>query len=410
MRPLIRRLSEEDRLWGARRIRGVLRKPGIAAGNESIRRYRWKRPPRPPRQTWRTSLCNHAAQIWAADRFAVPTVPFRTLSVVFFVTYDRRQLVHLRVTALERLRPPGGDKFPGSTGCAEWSGRDACRFRPWLSLPDSPDGGTTGVGPPGVRASVAIRPVFVPTPGLPRVRTLDVDFEWSPGFALSQQQKSIASLHRAALRHGVRRPLEISSKSPEELGRSLSAFNLRVEHPAHGLVPLESAFQAAKRFSRGGPFAELALATPRDARGDPRLRNSGLLLGFQWGDRRLPNLPPHRLLRLALPAGARPAWTRRCGAQIRERDGFTDIAFNPEKSLNCQARSAALYVALARDGVAAPWALDFLSSPPPHTRPPRKGWARRGAARWGASKGAGSPRPARMHRTAPSRASRRCCS
>ena len=45
--------------------------------------------------------------------------------------------------------------------------------------------------------------------------------------------------------------------------------------------------------------------------------------------------------------------------QIRERDGFTDIAFNPKKSLNCQARSAALYVALARDGITEPWALDF---------------------------------------------------
>jgi hypothetical protein len=205
---------------------------------------------------------------------------------------------------------------------------------------------------------MAIRPVFVPQTGRPRVREVAVDFEWFPGFAASQQQKCIASLHRGALRHGVRRPLEISSRSAEELGRGLSAFTLRVEHPAHGLVPLESAFQAAKRFSRGGPFAELALATPRDARGDPRLRSSGLLLGFQWGDARLPNRPPTAfydwLYMRAL--GLVDEGVRR---QVQERDGFTDIAFNPEKSLNCQARSAALYVALAREGVAEPWALDF---------------------------------------------------
>jgi type I restriction enzyme M protein len=187
-----------------------------------------------------------------------------------------------------------------------------------------------------------------------------VDFEWFPGFALSQQQKSIASLHRAAQRRGVRRPLEISSKSPEELGRGLSAFNLRVEHPEHGSIPLESAFQAAKRFSRGGPFAELALATPRDARGDPRLRSSGLLLGFQWGDARLPNRPPTAFYDwLYLRAlGLVDEDVRR---QVPERDGFTDIAFNPEKSLNCQARSAALYVALARAGIGSPWVLDFES-------------------------------------------------
>jgi putative transposase len=99
VRALIRRLSEENRLWGTERIRGELRKLGIAVGNGSIRRYRWKSPPRPPSQTWRTFLRNHAAQIWAADLFTVPTVTYRTLYVLFFVTHDRRELVHFRVTA-----------------------------------------------------------------------------------------------------------------------------------------------------------------------------------------------------------------------------------------------------------------------------------------------------------------------
>jgi transposase InsO family protein len=81
------------------RIRGELRKLGIAVSASSVRRYRWRRPTRPPSQTWRTFLRNHAAQIWAADLFTVPTVTFRTLYVVFFLTHDRRELVHVRVTA-----------------------------------------------------------------------------------------------------------------------------------------------------------------------------------------------------------------------------------------------------------------------------------------------------------------------
>jgi hypothetical protein len=32
---------------------------------------------------------------------------------------------------------------------------------------------------------------------------------------------------------------------------------------------------------------------------------------------------------------------------------FSDIAFNPEKSLNCQARSAAVFVALSERGLLA---------------------------------------------------------
>ena len=32
-------------------------------------------------------------------------------------------------------------------------------------------------------------------------------------------------------------------------------------------------------------------------------------------------------------------------------DAFTDIEFNPDKSLNCQARAAAMFVALNREGL-----------------------------------------------------------
>jgi hypothetical protein len=44
-------------------------------------------------------LRTHAHQIWAADRFTVPTVTLRTLFVLFVIRHDRRELVHVRVTA-----------------------------------------------------------------------------------------------------------------------------------------------------------------------------------------------------------------------------------------------------------------------------------------------------------------------
>jgi transposase InsO family protein len=99
VRDLIASISRDNSLWGTERIRGELLKLGIAVSAGSIRRYRWRSPTRPPSQTWRTFLRNHAAQIWAADLFAVPTVTFRTLYVFFFMTHDRRELVHFRATA-----------------------------------------------------------------------------------------------------------------------------------------------------------------------------------------------------------------------------------------------------------------------------------------------------------------------
>ena len=73
-------------------------KLGVAVSNRSIRRYRWRGPRRPTSQTWRTFLHNHAHAIWAADLFVVQTLTFKTLYVLFFITHDRREVVHLNVT------------------------------------------------------------------------------------------------------------------------------------------------------------------------------------------------------------------------------------------------------------------------------------------------------------------------
>ena len=96
---LIARMSLENQLWGSERIRGELLKLGIAVSNRSIRRYRWSRPARPPSQSWRTFLANHAHAIWAADLLVVQTLTFKTLYVLLFISHGRRELVHLAVTA-----------------------------------------------------------------------------------------------------------------------------------------------------------------------------------------------------------------------------------------------------------------------------------------------------------------------
>ena len=99
VRGLITAMSRENPLWGTERIRGELLKLGISVSNRSIRRYRWRGPKRSPSQTWRTFLANHRPQIWAADLLTIQTLTFRTLYIFFFITHDRRELVHFNVTA-----------------------------------------------------------------------------------------------------------------------------------------------------------------------------------------------------------------------------------------------------------------------------------------------------------------------
>jgi putative transposase len=97
-RELIATMARDNPPWGTERTRGELLTPGIVVGNRSIRRYRG-RPDRPRGRTWRTFLRNHAGAIWAADLFTVRTLTVRTLYVLLFTTHDRRELVHLAVTA-----------------------------------------------------------------------------------------------------------------------------------------------------------------------------------------------------------------------------------------------------------------------------------------------------------------------
>ena len=198
---------------------------------------------------------------------------------------------------------------------------------------------------------MANRPVFVPSKKAPFVDVFMPEFTWNGGFAVSQKQKNITALHESF--HKLfpdRKPLEISSKSMQELGTQLSAFRLCKEVPSLGkCVPVECVFQGGKVFSGGGPYTDLYLAAPRDAKRDPRLKNSGTLRSFRFEGMTMP-LSPRTAFYNWLYINAlleNPGYAQ----QLPAYDAFTDIEFNPEKSINCQAEAAALFVALSRLGL-----------------------------------------------------------
>lgn len=97
VRALIRELSTANPLWGAPRIHGELQKLGVSVSQSTVAKY-MRRHPRPPSQTWRTFLANHASQIMAVDLFVVPTVTFRMLFVLVILAHERRRIVHVAVT------------------------------------------------------------------------------------------------------------------------------------------------------------------------------------------------------------------------------------------------------------------------------------------------------------------------
>jgi hypothetical protein len=199
---------------------------------------------------------------------------------------------------------------------------------------------------------MATRPIFSPSlTGNLLVTTRHVEFEWFPGMAMSQSRKSIASLHQAAQKQiGVSEVLEISSKSPIELGVCLSAFNLMIRTVKQEReFSLECAYQASKVFERGGPFVDLLNVKSIEAKRDPRLNQHGRLIKFRFFGVDWP-LVPRTAFYDWLYINALHKHPE-LAEQVLTYRAFSDIAFNPERSINCQAYAAALYVSLCERGL-----------------------------------------------------------
>lgn len=179
------------------------------------------------------------------------------------------------------------------------------------------------------------------------IEDIEVEFTWYPGFAVSQKQKSILDLHSEYNKiYKEDKVLEISSKSQEELGIRLSAFNLIITTKDDKTFSVESAFQSSKKFEFGGPYLDILEKNSREAKKDNRLKTSGKLIAFEFYGKKWP-LEPKTIFYDWLYIRA-VYKNKELVSQILKYDAFTDIEFNPDKSINCQAKSAALFVSLSK--------------------------------------------------------------
>jgi len=118
-RKLIRTISRDNPLWGAPRIHGELKKLGIELAEATVSKY-MLRTRKPPSQTWRTFLKNHAPEIAAIDFFTVATARLRLLYVFVVLAHDRRRVLHFNVT---------------DSPTAAWTAQQISEAFPWSTAP-----------------------------------------------------------------------------------------------------------------------------------------------------------------------------------------------------------------------------------------------------------------------------------
>lgn len=200
---------------------------------------------------------------------------------------------------------------------------------------------------------MAKRPVFEVTADTKLFVCREISFQWYGGFALSQNRKNIDGLHKNySARYPDKKVLEISSKSEDELGVKLSAFNLMIRR-SEKVFSVEAAFQSSKVFEHGGPFVDLLDMPSIKAKKDPRLKTSGNIIGFNFEGKDFSRIPlTYFYNRLYIGALVE---NKDLVDELLERkfDAFTDIAFNPDKGRNCQAEAVAIFVSLSRQELLA---------------------------------------------------------
>ena len=181
-----------------------------------------------------------------------------------------------------------------------------------------------------------------------------VEFEYFNGFALVQKQKSIKSFHKAIESQFKNfKVLEISTKSPEILGKHCSAFNLKLECEKLGERALECVFQSSKVFEYKGEekrFKEILYED--NAREGKRCIKEFLeqhkgarLTHFEFEGQKYPLEPASAFYDFIYIQALKQLKDK---DELLKYDIFTDIEFNDKKQINCQARSCAIYVGLKR--------------------------------------------------------------
>jgi len=96
---LTEKMTKENQLWGAERIRGELLKLGIEVSKRSIQKYMLKdRKEYSSSQNWATFLKNQASNTWACDFTVVNDWLFQQWYTFVVMELKTRRIVHTGVT------------------------------------------------------------------------------------------------------------------------------------------------------------------------------------------------------------------------------------------------------------------------------------------------------------------------
>ena len=168
---------------------------------------------------------------------------------------------------------------------------------------------------------MAKRPIFISTGDIEHpFESKDITFRWISGMSYYQKCKRRDSLALEISKlYDIKRWLEISTKSDKEIGVNLSALNLFLKTTT-GTDTVENIYQKAKYFYKGE------------------------IVGFKYNNCVFENEPTGMFYDYIYLYAI--LQNKNLINDLVQYNIFSDIEFNPKRSLNTQARAAAIFKTL----------------------------------------------------------------
>ncbi len=185
-----------------------------------------------------------------------------------------------------------------------------------------------------------------------KVKYFDFNIKWNFGSSIQQKQKNVENLHYIISSNFCvpkDRILEVSTKSKLEIGVVLSSFNLKAKL-GDNFYPVECVYQSSKVFKNilgEYQIMDALLMSPYQAKARLSMEKHENLCKFRCENKEFP-LEPKNMFYDWVYINALKEIPNLMD-ELKEFDYFTDIEFNPQKSISCQARTLVLYIWLVRN-------------------------------------------------------------
>lgn len=169
---------------------------------------------------------------------------------------------------------------------------------------------------------MANRPIYISTGNIHNPYTEDhINFEWTPGYSYKQKEKRRESLKKEIeKKYDIDKWLEVSTISDKDIGKKLSALNLKLTLTDNKKYSVESIYQVSKVYE------------------------NNQIVKFKFRNKEFENTPYGMyydyLYMIALYQN------KEYHNLINNYYLFTDLFFNPNKSINTQARAIAIFKTL----------------------------------------------------------------